>query len=153
MDNKDIEFFDFDDEFNLDDLNFKSDDESRSISSINNIESNNQENINVDSKLIVENQEVSSQDNYDISSDNLNINIEDNEEITNYSTQDVIKDSNINEDENNNIEKQEKKEELENPVVEMINNKTTMKLIIIMLVVLFVAVIFMPKLFELLNEI
>ena len=53
-----------------------------------------------------------------------------------------------------NIESsQEEKEQLENPVVEMINNKTTMKLIAIMLIVLFVAVFLMPKFFELIGNI
>lgn len=43
------------------------------------------------------------------------------------------------------------KDELENPVVEMINNKTTMRLIIVLLVILFIAIILMPKFFELIN--
>lgn len=41
----------------------------------------------------------------------------------------------------------------ENPVVELINNKTTIKLIAIMLGILFVAVFFMPKVFELISNI
>ena len=47
----------------------------------------------------------------------------------------------------------EEKKDQENPVIEMINNKTTMKLIVIMLVVLFIAVFLMPKVFELIGTI
>lgn len=49
------------------------------------------------------------------------------------------------------LEDTEKKEEIENPIVEMVNNKQTMRLIIIMLVVLFIAVFFMPKFFQIIN--
>lgn len=47
----------------------------------------------------------------------------------------------------------EEKKEIENPVVEMINNKTTMRLIAIMLVILFIAVFLMPKVFELIGTV
>lgn len=46
----------------------------------------------------------------------------------------------------------EKKEEEANPVVEMINNKTTMRLIAFLLIVLFIAVFFMPQIFELIGN-
>lgn len=59
----------------------------------------------------------------------------------------------IQNDQDKEINKKENpKEELENPVVEMINNKSTMRLIIILLVILFIAVFLMPKVFELIND-
>lgn len=63
-----------------------------------------------------------------------------------------IVDNNVNKTDTKNNELDEK-EQLENPVVEIINNKTTMKLIGIMLIVLFIAVFFMPKFFELIGNI
>ena len=66
--------------------------------------------------------------------------------INNNTNQVVENNQNINNTENEST----KNEELENPVIEMINNKKTMKLIITLLVVLFLAVILMPKVFELL---
>ena len=69
--------------------------------------------------------------------------------------QEIIDENNTSEQNNltndNNSTDESKNEEIENPVVEMINNKTTMRLILIMLVVLFVAVFLMPKVFELIN--
>lgn len=52
----------------------------------------------------------------------------------------------------NSLDADEKKED-ENPVVELINNKKTIKLIAIMLVILFAAVFLMPKLFELIGTV
>ena len=69
-----------------------------------------------------------------------------NTSINNNTNQVVENNQNINNTENEST----KNEELENPVIEMINNKKTMKLIITLLVVLFLAVILMPKVFELL---
>ncbi len=114
------------------------------------------------------NNDIEVLDDFEFESNN-NLNNGGTETINNTSFDDNTNVSSVNKDEkyeetifNNNIDNQnsinetsthEEKEQLENPVVEMINNKTTLRLIGIMLAVLFVAVFLMPKFFELISRI
>ena len=84
--------------------------------------------------------------------DNKDIEILDDFELENSNN---ISNSNIEKEEVTPVEPvtSENNKQEENPVVELINNKTTIKLIAVMLIVLFAAVFFMPKLFELISKI
>lgn len=126
-----------------------------------------------DTNQSTENDNVVNDFSSNLTSDDVNQTTESNEQVTFDEHTDLLDNSNdngnnINEPtkvdneldnnsntQNNNIikENKENKEEIENPIVEMVNNKTTMKLIIIMLVVLFLAVVAMPFVIDFIKNI
>ena len=173
MDNKDVEFFDFDD-FNLDDLDFKKSEPNVQNTfgveinnqNINNMQSNvanmpieetniNEQN-NIQVNTITDFNNINSNNTNDINANNINnVNSTDNlNNINNIDNIDVVNNSSetVGNEVDTTNDNKATQEELENPVVEMINNKKTMKLILTLLIVLFVAVLVMPKVFELLNR-
>ena len=180
MDNKDVEFFNFDDDFNLDDLDFKksgtssntpidtsmqNNEQNQNTSSLNSniVETGNMQNQSVDNNLqfngfnTFSNEENNKVINTNPTPNNsINEGVNNTESVSNEDSNNASINNNTNQvvENNQNINNTEnestKNEELENPVIEMINNKKTMKLIITLLVVLFLAVILMPKVFELL---
>lgn len=119
-------------------------------------------NTNVDSaETDTINEEESNEflDNFENSTNNNiedNQNIEGNKDLVENSVEEVqpIEDMDITNEVNANTEESNSitKEELENPIVEMVNNKTTMKLIIVMLAVLFIAVMFMPTIINFIKD-
>lgn len=157
MDNKDVEFFDFDD-FNLDDLDFKKSEPN--VQNTFGVEINNQNINNMQSNVAnmpTEETNINEQNNTQVNTitdfNNIN-NVNSTDNINNIDNIDVA--NNSSETVSNEVDtandNKATQEELENPVVEMINNKKTMKLILTLLIVLFVAVLVMPKVFELLNR-
>lgn len=157
MDNKDVEFFDFDD-FNLDDLDFKKSEPN--VQNTFGVEINNQNINNMQSNVAnmpIEETNINEQNNIQANTitdfNNIN-NVNSTDNIDNIDNIDVANNSSetVGNEVDTTNDNKATQEELENPVVEMINNKKTMKLILTLLIVLFVAVLVMPKVFELLNR-